>query len=250
MIGALSDLVLEATGPGGAVGTYTGTATDDLDGAVPVAFTPPSGTLFALGTTTVTAAAQDFAGNTALATFEVAVRDTTPPILTLPADRTVDTTSAAGAVVTFSAAAQDLVDGSVPVALTPPSGSLFPLGATTVAAVATDAAGNRAAGSFTVTVRVAVWATGVSYAAGHLTTYQGATWKCIQAHRSQSDWTPVRTPSLWVKLPSSDQWDHPVQYAVGAQVVFNGARYRCRQAHTSQAGWTPPATPALWERVN
>jgi hypothetical protein len=249
VIGAPTDQVLEATGPGGAVATYTGTATDDLDGPVAVAFTPPSGSLFALGTTTVTASAQDFAGNTAVATFDVTVRDTTPPVLTLPANRTVDTNNAAGAVATFSATAQDLVDGSVAVALTPPSGSLFPLGASPVAAAATDAAGNRASGSFTVTVRVAAWATGVSYGVGHLATYQGSTWKCIQAHRSQSDWTPVRAPSLWVKLPSSDQWDYPVQYALGAQVVFNGARYRCRQAHTSQAGWTPAAVPALWERI-
>ena len=248
LISAPSDMVVEATGPGGAVATYTGTATDDPDGVVPVTFLPPSGTLFPLGTTPVTATAQDFAGNTTTATFDVAVVDTTLPALTLPANRTIETSDAAGAVVTFSASAQDVVSGGLPVALSPPSGSLFALGTTTVTATATDAAGNQATGSFTVTVRVAAWSAGVSYGIGNLALYQGATWKCIQAHRSQSDWTPVRTPSLWVKVPTSDQWDYPVQYAVGTQVLFDGVGYRCRQAHTSQAAWTPAATPALWER--
>jgi hypothetical protein len=120
---------------------------------------------------------------------------------------------------------------------------------TTVNAAAVDAAGNRAAGTFTVTVRIAAWTNARhAYAVGAVVVHKGATWKCIQAHRSQSDWTPSLTPALWVKIPAGNQWDHPVQYALGDEVLFDGVRYRCRQAHTSQAGWTPPATPALWVR--
>ncbi|WP_298821575.1 HYR domain-containing protein, partial [uncultured Chloroflexus sp.] len=42
--------------------------------------------------------------------------------------------------------------GSVAVTCAPASGSVFPLGETTVSCVASDAAGNRASGSFTVTI--------------------------------------------------------------------------------------------------
>ncbi len=77
----LADLILEATGPDGAVATYAGSARDDKDGDVPVVFTPPSGTVFPVGTTVVVASATDFAGNTATGTFEVVVRDTTAPVI-------------------------------------------------------------------------------------------------------------------------------------------------------------------------
>jgi poly(beta-D-mannuronate) lyase len=148
----LPDLTLEATGPGGAVATYSASATDIKDGLVPVVFTPPSGTELPLGTTPVTATATDFHGNVATVTFEVTVVDTTAPVLSLPADITAEATSPAGAVVAFSPSATDIVDGSVPVVSSPASGSVFALGTTAVTATATDAAGNAATGTFNVTV--------------------------------------------------------------------------------------------------
>jgi hypothetical protein len=149
----LPDLALEATGPAGATATYSASATDNKDGTVPVVFTPPSGSLFPLGTTTVTATATDFHGNVATATFAVRVFDTTPPALSVPADVVAEATGPEGAAVTLSASATDIVDGTVPVVFDPASGSVFPLGTTTVTATATDAAGNSSEGTFTVTVR-------------------------------------------------------------------------------------------------
>ena len=58
----------------------------------------------------------------------------------------------AGAVVTYSAAASDLVDGPVAVLCSPPSGSTFPVGTTTVNCSAADSRGNTGAGSFDVSV--------------------------------------------------------------------------------------------------
>ena len=78
--------------------------------------------------------------------------DTTPPVLTLPSTLTRETTSAAGAVVSYAVAATDDTDPNPAVACSPPSGSTFPRGETTVTCTATDAAGNRAAKSFTVVV--------------------------------------------------------------------------------------------------
>ncbi len=147
-----SNLKKEATGPDGAVVTFSATATDDLDGSVPVTFDPPSGSLFALGGTPIIGTAKDFMGNTATVNCEVIVVDTTPPTLTLPGNLLVEATSHAGAAVTFPAGAHDIVSGNVDVGLSQQSGSIFPLGVTVVRATAQDDFENVATGSFTVTV--------------------------------------------------------------------------------------------------
>jgi hypothetical protein len=82
------------------------------------------------------------------------VVDTTPPVLTLPDNMTVPASSASGAVVDFTASADDLVDGPVPVTCSPESGSEFLIGTTTVNCSAEDSHGNQASGSFTITVEV------------------------------------------------------------------------------------------------
>jgi serine protease len=78
--------------------------------------------------------------------------DTTPPVLTVPGPLTVNATSPQGAVVTFSATATDDVDPSPTVTCAPTSGSVFPIGTTSVSCTARDDAGNSTSGSFTVTV--------------------------------------------------------------------------------------------------
>jgi hypothetical protein len=147
------DLALAASGSAGAVATFAASAVDAVDGPVAVTCAPPSGSTFPIGTTIVSCSASDAAGNTASGTFTVSVGDATPPLLTLPRDLTVEATSAAGAVVMFTASAQDGLDGPVPVACAPPAGSTFPIRRTTVTCMAADAAGNTASGTFTVTVR-------------------------------------------------------------------------------------------------
>ena len=148
-----ADIVAEATSSAGAVVTFSATATDAVDGPLAVTCVPASGSTFAIGVTIVTCSATDSHGNTTSGTFTVTVQDTTAPVLSLPADITAEATSAAGAEVTFTATATDAVDGSVAVISAPPSGSTFPLGTTTVDCSATDAHGNTATGSFTVTVQ-------------------------------------------------------------------------------------------------
>lgn len=78
--------------------------------------------------------------------------DNTPPVITTPSNLTVEATSAAGATVKFAVSALDDRDGSVAVTCSAASGSVFPLGTTTVTCSAEDAAGNTASGSFTVAV--------------------------------------------------------------------------------------------------
>jgi hypothetical protein len=143
----------EATGPLTPV-TYTPpTATDIVDGNVPVDCIHPSGSGFPVGTTSVSCSATDAHSNTAAASFAVTVVDTTAPSLNLPSPSPVEATSAAGAAVNFSVTAGDLVDPSPIVSCDHPSGAVFPLGRTTVTCTATDAHQNRSTGSFGVTVK-------------------------------------------------------------------------------------------------
>ncbi len=56
-------------------------ATDTVDGSVPVSCTPPSGSQFPFGSTAVQCSATDAHGNTATGMFFVKVQDTTPPVI-------------------------------------------------------------------------------------------------------------------------------------------------------------------------
>ena len=80
--------------------------------------------------------------------------DVTAPVLSGAGDQTAEATGPAGAVVAFGTpTATDNLDAFVGVACAPVSGSVFPLGTTTVQCSAQDAAGNASHVSFTVTVR-------------------------------------------------------------------------------------------------
>lgn len=101
---------------------------------------------------------------------------------------------------------------------------------------------------------VLAWVAGEQVSVSTRRTYGGSTYRCIQAHVTQADWTPPAVPALWALVaveppPGPAQWATGVAYSVNQQVVYNGTTYRCLQAHTSQASWTPPAVPALWAVV-
>ncbi|HEY0139444.1 MAG TPA: HYR domain-containing protein [Thermoanaerobaculia bacterium] len=149
-----SGITVEATSSAGAVVTYEALAHDDHDGEVSIACTPGSGSTFPIGMTTVTCSATDSRNATSTGTFKVTVTPPAnqPPVLTLPADITVQGSGSAGAVVTFNATATDDHDGSLAVSCTPASGSTFAVGTTTVTCSATDSQSLTTTGTFKVTV--------------------------------------------------------------------------------------------------
>jgi len=102
------------------------------------------------GTTLTCTASSD--GGTSSASVTVK-RDTAPPVLTVPSSLTIDATSPAGAAATYTASATDALDTAPVVTCVPASGDVLPIGISTVSCTATDAAGNHASSSFTVTVR-------------------------------------------------------------------------------------------------
>jgi hypothetical protein len=97
--------------------------------------------------------ARPFGAGCDIGAYEFDLVDVTPPVISVPASVVVNATSAAGAVVSFAASAVDDVDGSVAVACSPTSGSVFPIGTTQVTCTASDAAGNEASASFDVHVK-------------------------------------------------------------------------------------------------
>ena len=85
-------IAVNATGPAGATVAYTATATDDLDPDPPVHCTPSSGSVFAIGDTTVECVATDAGGNTASESFVVTVLGASEQIGQLIGD-VIDATS-------------------------------------------------------------------------------------------------------------------------------------------------------------
>lgn len=111
---------------------------------------PPSGSTFLLGTTVVTCEGKDESNNTiASCAFDVTVNNNIPCSITCPANITVaNDPSQCGAEVSYSNPTTTGSCGGDPPSCAPPSGSFFPVGATTV----TCTTETTAQCSFTVTV--------------------------------------------------------------------------------------------------
>lgn len=114
---------------------------------------PASGTAFNVGTTNVTSTATSASvAGTASCTFTVTVKDVEGPLIACPGPMTVDAVSPLGVTTTFSPLASDNCS-IASVTSVPVSGSLFPIGTTTVNTVALDLSGNQSSCSFTVHVK-------------------------------------------------------------------------------------------------
>lgn len=131
----------------GAVVNYPAPTTDGTCSGT-ITCSPASGSFFPVGTTTVTC--QETPSNETC-TFTITVNDNQPPSIICPSNQTVVSPNpATPAVVNYPPpTASDNCPGVV-VVCNPPSGSSFPPGTTTVTCTATDASGNTATCSFTV----------------------------------------------------------------------------------------------------
>ncbi|MBK8095186.1 MAG: HYR domain-containing protein [Verrucomicrobiaceae bacterium] len=147
-----ADITVEALSAAGSAVTFAVTAQNaGWQPLVPIV-SHSSGSVFPVGPTTVEATAQDAVGQAVTGRFVVTVRDTTPPVVTAPADRSVAAASSAGAVVNYDEGTAADTVGVTAITYDPPSGSLLPVGATVVTVTARDAAGNQGTSIFTVTI--------------------------------------------------------------------------------------------------
>lgn len=85
------------------------------------------------------------------------------------------------------------------------------------------------------------WAVGISVAKDSRYQYEGKLYKCVQAHTTQTDWTPDVTPALWV-IVSLEEWPEWIQptgahdaYAKDAKVTHNDKK------------WTSDVDANVWE---
>jgi hypothetical protein len=114
---------------------------------------PASGSVFPVGMTSVTVTATDASGNTDTCVFTITVIDNEPPVADCPANILVDTDPGeCEAVVLFELPTGSDNCPSVTQSASPASGSVFPVGVTSVTVTATDASGNTDTCVFTVTV--------------------------------------------------------------------------------------------------
>ena len=129
---APTGVVVHCTGPNGAVVNYSATAIDNCDPAPSLICSPPSGSVFPLGTTIVTCTAVDARTNQSNRTFPVTVEgDCGPECLqwACPTTPIVADADAKGvAIVTFTVPATNVCGGDAWVECEPPSGSSFPVG--------------------------------------------------------------------------------------------------------------------------
>lgn len=94
------------------------------------------------------------------------------------------------------------------------------------------------------------WASGVAYAVDERIQYGGTLYRVVQAHTSQADWTPDKTPALFVTV-SLDEWPEFVQptgahdaYKKGDKVTFEGKHYI---SLIDANVYSPTAYPAGWQ---
>ncbi|MCZ6581745.1 MAG: HYR domain-containing protein, partial [Thaumarchaeota archaeon] len=150
-----ADITLEAPADTTPANTGTATATDDVDPTPIVTFSDVSvsGTGQTIETITRTWTATDDSSNSVSADQIITVQDTTDPVLTVPADITVQTTNLYSVPVTYTITVTDTFDANPTLVCTPASGDLFAVDTTTlVTCDATDASGNTSTDFFNVTV--------------------------------------------------------------------------------------------------
>jgi hypothetical protein len=172
-LGLPSDISVAATGSSGAVVTFTVTATDTNPSNPVVTCSPPSGSTFPIGTIVVTCSATDAAGNTATGTFRVTVNDGSAPAVSVAVNPTVPNgengwySSPVAVTVTASdnvgvASVELTLDGRAAAYSGP---VIVGDGVHSVAASASDAAGNRTT-TATVSFEVDTTAPVVTIASG------------------------------------------------------------------------------------
>jgi len=152
-----SSQTVAATSVNGATVSYTVTATDDCalqslvctSGGQTVANSGSS--VFPIGSTTITCTATDKSGNSATSSFTITVTNN-PPTITCPASAAAECTGDGQAAVSFTVTASDAQDGALTPSCSARSGSIFPVGTTTVSCSVTDLEGASASCSFPVTV--------------------------------------------------------------------------------------------------
>lgn len=98
----------------------------------------------------------------------------------------------------------------------------------------------------TVPELITAWAYPVDYAEGDRRSYSGKVYKCRQAHTSQADWTPDKTPALWAVIDAEHAGTQadPIPAARGMEYEYgkyyldgeDGKTYKCERIGEAAGG--------------
>ena len=95
---------------------------------------------------------------------------------------------------------------------------------------------------------------GIAYKKDERVKFEGNLYRCLQAHTSQTAWTPTTAASLWAKVLIPDEnvipeWEQPDStnpYMKGDKVMFNNKAY---ESLIDNNIWSPAAYPAGWKEI-
>lgn len=90
------------------------------------------------------------------------------------------------------------------------------------------------------------WEVGVAYAVDDRRSYNDLLYKCRQAHTSQADWTPDKTPALWAVIDATHAGtiDDPIPAARGMDYIYgkyyldpeDQKIYKCERTGEAEGG--------------
>lgn len=93
---------------------------------------------------------------------------------------------------------------------------------------------------------ITAWAYPVAFAEGERRSYSGKVYKCRQAHTSQADWTPDKTPALWAVIDAehAGTQDDPIPASRGMEYEYgkyyldgeDGKVYLCERTGEAAGG--------------
>ena len=100
------------------------------------------------------------------------------------------------------------------------------------------------------------WAIGVAYSVGERVQYDGKLYKVVQAHTSQDDWTPDKTPALFAEVAAPGEipvWKQPTgaqdAYNKGNKVWYPDVNTTVYESVIDSNVWSPNDYPQGWKVV-
>jgi hypothetical protein len=215
--------------------TYSVTVTDDFVSGVTVIYSPPSGSIFNVGSNHVFVTAYDPSNNTNTCGFPLFVYPpgyaTNPPTIIGATNLFAPGSTSGPVVVNFTVTATNTCQPNVPVNCVPPSGSSFSLGTNLVTCTATDAFGVTNQATFQLIVQLqppqisSLTATNLTASGGQLSAF-------VQPNYADASWyfewgtnVSFGNSSPTNLIPSSGTLT-PVSYTVTGLVVGATNFYR------------------------
>lgn len=99
-----------------------------------------------------------------------------------------------------------------------------------------------------------VWVVNTDYAVDVRVRYADHLYRCVQAHTSQTDWTPDATPALWTEVAKPGEipvWRQPTgaqdAYMKGDKVHYPDAGSPVYESTVDNNVWSPEDYPAGWQ---